>query len=71
MDLRHVLGLNVRRIRTAAGLSQEDLAHSAAIHVTYLSGIENGKRNATVLVIERLAGGLGVPPEELLQRHLT
>lgn len=69
MDLRHVLGLNVRRLRTAAGLSQEELAHAAAIHATYLSGVESGKRNVTVLVVERLAGALGVKPDELLQNR--
>lgn len=41
-------------------MPQEELAHAAGIHVTYLSGIENGKRNPGLLVIGRLARALKV-----------
>lgn len=66
MDLRRVIGSNVRTLREAQGLSQEELAHRASVHVTYLSGVENGKRNPTALVIARLANALEVPPWRLL-----
>lgn len=46
-------------------MPQEDLAHRADIHVTYLSGIENGKRNPGLLVIGRLARALNVTIHEL------
>jgi transcriptional regulator with XRE-family HTH domain len=46
-------------------MPQEDLAHRANIHVTYLSGIENGKRNPGLLVIGRLARALNVTIPEL------
>ena len=46
-------------------MPQEELAHAAGIHVTYLSGIENGKRNPGLLIVGRLARALMVPVGEL------
>jgi transcriptional regulator with XRE-family HTH domain len=63
MDLRE----RVQRLRHKAGLSQEECAHRAKIHQTYLSGVENGVRNPTVLVLGRLAKALGVEADELLR----
>lgn len=68
MDSRQVVGKNVRRIREELGLSQEQLAFEAELHRTYISGVERGVRNPTVLVIDRLAEALRVEPFELLQR---
>jgi transcriptional regulator with XRE-family HTH domain len=67
MDLRERVGLNVQRLRQNAGLSQEECAHRAKIHQTYLSGVERGKRNPTVLVLGKLAKALGVEVEELVR----
>jgi transcriptional regulator with XRE-family HTH domain len=71
MDLRERVGLNVQRLRQNAGLSQEECAHRAKIHQTYLSGVERGKRNPTVLVLGKLAKGLGVEVEELVRNPRT
>jgi len=60
MDARHELGRRVRSLREASNLSQEELAHRSRIHVTYLSGLENGKRNPSLLVLNRLAEALAV-----------
>ena len=60
MDVRRQVGLRVRELRSIRQLSQEELAHRAAIHVTYLSGLENGKRNPSLLVLSRLADSLNV-----------
>jgi transcriptional regulator with XRE-family HTH domain len=68
MALRVLVGANIRRIREARGLPQDELAHRAAVHVTYLSGVETGKRNITMNVLERLAGALGVDETELVRR---
>lgn len=68
MDLRVVVGRNIRRAREAKGLPQDELAHRAQIHVTYLSGVENGHRNLTVNVLERIAEALGVPESQLVDR---
>lgn len=66
MQLRRVVARNVRAFREEQGLSQEEVADRARVHTTYLSGIENGRRNPTVDVLERLAAALSVRPSELL-----
>jgi transcriptional regulator with XRE-family HTH domain len=65
---RAIVGINVRRARQAAGLTQEQLAHEAKIDLTYAGGIERGTRNPSVLVLARLADALGVEPADLLRR---
>ena len=67
MDSRQVVGRNVRRFRDELGLSQEQLAFETELHRTYISGVERGVRNPTVLVIDRLAKALKVEPFELLR----
>jgi transcriptional regulator with XRE-family HTH domain len=69
MDLPVVVGRNVKRLRVERQLAQDELAHRADVHVTYLSGVENGRRNATLHVIERLARALRVPETRLLERQ--
>ena len=65
VDIRRKLGLNVRRAREARGWSQEHFAHEAGIHRTYVSDIERGARNPTILVVERLAEALGTGAADL------
>ncbi len=60
MDIRGVVGGNVRRLRQERGLTQEQLAFDAQIDLTYLGGIERGRRNPSLLVMERLARSLTV-----------
>ena len=67
MDIRRQLGLNVQRIRKERGWSQEELAFESGLHRTYISGIERGARNPTVLVLERLAEALKVAPARLFE----
>lgn len=67
MDIRRQVGLNVRRIRMEHGLSQEALAFECGLHRTYVSGVERGIRNPTVVVLARLAKALEVPPAQLLE----
>lgn len=55
------LARNVRLLREKKSWSQEDLAHKSGIHVTYLSGLECGRRNPTIKILERLATALDVP----------
>jgi transcriptional regulator with XRE-family HTH domain len=67
MDLRDVFATNLRRIRHAKGLSQEDLAYEASVSRGYLSQLEKGAFYASLRVIERLATVLEVEPAELLK----
>jgi len=67
MDVRRRVGRNLKRFRQDLGLSQEAFAFKAGLHRTYISGIERGVRNPTVLVLEEIALALGVPSARLLE----
>jgi len=67
MNLCALVGQNLRRYRHAAGLSQEELAHRAGLDRTYLSDIERGIRNPTVLMLQDLATSLGIGVIALLE----
>jgi len=67
MDIRRQLGRNVRRLRRERGWSQEELAFEAGLHRTYISGVERGVRNPTVLIVHELAQALRVAPAALLE----
>ena len=66
MDVRARLGRNVRRLREARGWSQEAFADEVGIHRTYVSDIERGVRNPTIMIVEKLALPLEVSPGSLL-----
>lgn len=65
-DWRQRLGGNVRALRLERGLSQEKLAVDAQIDLTYLGGIERGRRNPTLMVMVRIAEALAVDVRQLL-----
>jgi transcriptional regulator with XRE-family HTH domain len=67
MDLREVFATNLRRLRHAKGLSQDDLAYEAGVSRSYLSQIEKGVFFASLKVLGRLATALEVEPAELLK----
>ena len=60
MNLAKHFGPAVRQHRELVRLSQEDLADRAKLDRTYVSGIERGKRNPTLDVLQRLSTALGV-----------
>lgn len=60
-------GDRVRTERLKLGLSQEKLAFDCGLDRTYISGIERGKRNLSLLNIHRLADALGLPAADLLK----
>jgi transcriptional regulator with XRE-family HTH domain len=66
MDLRDVFAGNLRRLRHAKGLSQDDLAYETEISRSYLSQLEKGAFYASLKIIGKLATVLGVEPAELL-----
>jgi transcriptional regulator with XRE-family HTH domain len=67
MDVRRRVGLNLKRFRLERGLSQEAFAFECGLHRTYISGVERGVRNPTILVLEGIAQALGVPAAKLLE----
>jgi transcriptional regulator with XRE-family HTH domain len=70
MDLRQVFAANLRRLRHAKGLSQEDLAYEADVNRTYMSKIEKGGTWVGLEIIGKLARVLKVEPAELLRLPL-
>ncbi len=58
-------GQTVRRLREEASLSQAELAERAQVHPTYLSSVEQGRRNISLVNIHALAEGLGTPTRDL------
>jgi transcriptional regulator with XRE-family HTH domain len=65
-DLRQAFAANLRRLRHARGISQEDLAYEADVNRTYLSKLEKGVSYPGLEIIAKLAEALGVEPAELL-----
>jgi transcriptional regulator with XRE-family HTH domain len=59
-DVRRMVGRNVRRLRAAAGLSQAALAERMGVDRAYVSGLELGERNPTVITLWHVAQALGV-----------
>jgi transcriptional regulator with XRE-family HTH domain len=67
MDLREVFAANLRRLRNAKGVSQDELAYEANVSRSYLSQLEKGTFYASLNVVGRLSVALGVEPAELLK----
>ena len=67
MDMRKLVGRNVGRIRREKGLTQERLAEISGFSQQYISGLEQGRRNPTVVTLYELATALGVGHLELLR----
>jgi transcriptional regulator with XRE-family HTH domain len=66
MDIRKRIGWNIRRLRAARELTQEDFATDSGLDRGYISGLERGVRNPSVLVLERIAKALDGDVAELL-----
>ena len=69
-DPRRIFGEAIRKLRSEAGWSQEELAAASALHRTYIGAVERGERNVSLLNIVGLARALGVKPATLLENIL-
>ena len=67
MDMRKLVGRNVRRIRQQKGITQEQLAELSGFSQQYLSGLERGLRNPTIVTLYELAQTLGVSHLDLVK----
>ncbi len=67
MDMRKLVGRNVRRIRQRKGLTQEQFAEVSGFSQQYISSLERGGRNPTVVTLYELATALGVSHMELVK----
>ena len=69
-DVKKLMGKQIKILRQARGMSQEQLAEKISMNAKYLSGIERGKANPTLDTLIRLAGALGVGVPELFNYEL-
>lgn len=67
MDMRRLVGRNVRQIRIRRGLTQEQLAERSGFSQQYISGLENGLRNPTIVSIYEIAQALEVSHMDLVR----
>ena len=59
-DVRFMVGRNVKRLRMAAGLTQAALAERMGVDRAYVSGLELGQRNPTIVTLWHISKALGV-----------
>lgn len=64
-DVRQLVGNSVKRLRKAAGITQAELADLVGVDRAYISGLEQGNRNPTVVSLWHVARALGVPVRSL------
>ena len=67
MDMRRLVGQNLKRIRLKKGLTQEQFADISGFSQQYISGLEGGHRNPTVVTLYEIAVALGVSHLDLLR----
>jgi transcriptional regulator with XRE-family HTH domain len=67
MDIKLIFGINLKKLRQKKGWSQEKLALNSNIDRTYIPGIESGKRNVSIVIIQKLATSLEVEISEFFK----
>lgn len=71
MDMRRLVGQNFARLRREKGLTQEDVEARSGFSQQYISGLEQGKRNPTVVTLYELAQAIGVSHMDLIEPSIT
>ena len=66
-----IIGHNIRELRKQSHMRQIDLAVMVGIDCSYLSAIENGKRNPSILLLQNIATVLNVSAKELLSENMS
>lgn len=67
MDMRKLVGQNFTRLRKEKGFTQEDVEARSGFSQQYLSGLEQGKRNPTIITLYELSQALGVSHMDLVK----
>lgn len=71
MDLKEVVAVNLRRLRHAKQMTQEELAHRAGLSARYVGAIERADVSASVTVLGQIADALKVEPSELVAKRAS
>jgi transcriptional regulator with XRE-family HTH domain len=67
MDMRRLVGRNVKRLREKKGLTQEQFAEISGFSQQYISSLERGRRNPTIITLYELSVALGVNHVDLIR----
>jgi transcriptional regulator with XRE-family HTH domain len=67
MNVKQKVGNRIRDLRIKRNLSQEKFAHLCGLDRTYIASVEKGKRNISIVNIEKIARGLDIQISELLE----
>ncbi len=70
MDIKQKIGKRIKELRTEKKYSQEELAARADIDRTYINSVENGKRNVSIVNIEKIVSALGCSLQEFFTSDL-
>lgn len=70
MEIKEKIGKRLRELRTAKGLSQEKFSFECELDRTYIASIEQGKRNVSIVNIEKIATALGLSVSEFFNSNL-
>lgn len=70
IDIRMRMGLRIKQLRADAGMTQDKLAYSIDLSRSYLAEVETGRRNVSMVNVERICDGLGVTLEEFFSDEL-
>ena len=69
MDIKQTIGLRIRELRKAKGLSQEALANNAEIDRTYMASVENGRRNISIINLNKIITALDLSVAEFFDNE--
>lgn len=66
-EIKKKFGQNLKKLRTAKNLSQEELAFQVGLHRTYIGSVERGERNISLINIVKIAKTLQIPISQLFE----
>jgi transcriptional regulator with XRE-family HTH domain len=69
MDAKQRIGQRIKELRHSRKISQEQLALRAEIDRTYMTGVENGKRNVSIILIDKIIKALDITYEEFFKGY--
>lgn len=67
MDIRIKIGNKIKKVRETKGISQKDLSFEADLDRSYIASIETGKRNVSLINLEKIAKALKISLSELFE----
>lgn len=69
MKIKEKIGLRIRELRNMQGISQQELSFRCELDRTYITQVENGKRNISIVNIEKIAKALKISLKELFNNE--